>query len=147
MTVRSNAILFIILCAAAVTGAQSSDLVVRDAWIREGEPQSTSAGYFVLQNRGAAPVRLVAAEVEGVGIVEMHEMKVAGDMMRMAKIDGLDVPAGATVAFNPGGLHLMLLQLKHAFRPGATASVTLRFSNGSSVKVQASVRKKSEMGA
>ena len=65
----------------------------------------------------------------------------------MAKIDGLDVPAGATVDFRPGGLHLMLFQLKRAFQPGATAAVTLRFANGSSVKVQARVRKKSETGA
>jgi copper(I)-binding protein len=147
LTVRSIAILFAVTWLAGIASAQPADIVVREAWIREAEPQSSSAAYFVLENRGTAPVRLVAAEVDGAGMVEIHEMTMAGDMMRMTKLNGVDVPAGGTVVFRPGGLHLMLFQLRRAFRPGTAAAVTLRFANGSSVKAQAGIRKKSVTGA
>jgi copper(I)-binding protein len=131
----------------AEAGRHAADIVVRDAWIREGGPTGSTAAYFVVQNRGARPVRLIGADVEGVGVVEMHEMKVAGDMMSMAKIEALDVAAGATVAFAPGGHHLMLFQLKRSFTPGGSATITLRFADGTTLEVQARVRPKSELGA
>lgn len=136
--------LSICLLIAAVVSAQAPAVVVRDAWVREAGVQGSTGAYFVLENRGATAVVLVSAEVDGAGFVEMHETKMTGDMMRMSKIDRLNVPAGASVAFQPGGLHLMVFQLSRAFEPGRAAAMTLRFADGTALKVQARIRGKSE---
>ncbi len=137
--------LSICLLIAAVVSAQAPAVVVRDAWVREAGVQSSTGAYFVLENRGATAVALVSAEVDGAGSVELHETKMTGDMMRMSKTERVDVPAGASVVFKPGGLHLMVFQLSRAFEPGRTAAITLRFADGRVIKVQASIRAKSEV--
>lgn len=107
-----------------------------DAWVRRNPvPGRPSAGYLALTG-GGQPDRLTSATAPGVRI-EMHDMTMAGGVMRMAKLDALPVPAGAAVRFAPGGRHLMIFGL------AATATslpITLGFASGGKVTVTAAVR-------
>ena len=86
--------------------------------------QTTGVGYFVIRNAGDTADRLVAATSATAGSIELHTHTMAGGVMRMERIDGVDIPAHGEAVFQPRGLHLMLFN----FAPsGGVAPVTLKF--------------------
>lgn len=109
---------------------------VVNAWVRlnpvAGRP---SAGYLTLEG-GGQPDRLLGASAPGIRI-EMHSMTMAGGIMKMARIDALSLPAGASAGFAPGGNHLMLFGLTGTPR---TLPITLHFASGARVVATADVR-------
>ena len=74
-------------------------------------------------------MRLIHAQSPVAGLVEIHEMKMEKDVMKMAAIAGLDLPAGKAVDLKPGGYHVMLMQLKQEIKEGETVPITLVFEN------------------
>lgn len=109
---------------------------VSGAWVRMNPvPGRPSAGYLAIEG-GGQPDRLVGATAPGVRI-EMHSMSMAGGVMKMGKLDGLAVPAGAKVSFAPGGNHLMIFGLTGAPK---SLPITLNFSSGAKVAVTAEVK-------
>lgn len=132
------------LLAAAGMNAQAAEhahhgLAVQDAWSRPAAAGTTGAGFLILRNAGPADV-LVSAESPLAERVEMHRSSMAGGVMSMAKVDRLAAPRGATLRFEPGALHLMLIGLKSALKPGEKAPVTLRFASGARVTAELVVR-------
>ena len=82
---------------AAMPSAAAGDLEVRDAWIRAAPPGAVVlAGYATIENRGEATVRLVDASSSGFARVEFHEMRMADGMMKMRRLESVEVPAGKT---------------------------------------------------
>jgi copper(I)-binding protein len=129
------------LLGAPVFAQTTVGIVVRDAWIREAAvTHSSTAAYCTIENRSALPVLLVAAEVEGAGVVELHEMTMTGDVMGMVRRTAIEIPPRGTVELKPGGFHVMVLQLKRTFELGGSAALTLRFSGGVTRTVRAAVR-------
>jgi periplasmic copper chaperone A len=103
------------------------------AWVRLNPvPGRPSAGYLVVDG-GGQPDRLVGASAPGARI-EMHSMSMDGGIMKMAKLDGLAVPAGSKVSFAPGGNHLMIYGLTGGVK---TLPITL---SGAKVVAVAEVR-------
>ena len=94
-----------------------------------------AAGYLTITG-GARPDRLVAVTSPGLRI-EMHSMEMATGIMRMARIDGIDVAARGTIAFASGGNHLMIYGLSAGVR---RVPLTLAFGSGTKVMVTAMVR-------
>ncbi|MEP9349426.1 copper chaperone PCu(A)C [Xanthobacter sp. KR7-225] len=95
-----------------------------------------AAGYLVLKNAGAAD-RLVSATAPFAGRVEIHEMAMKDGVMTMRPLaDGLAIPAGGTVAFKPGGYHIMFMDLKQPLKEGTLVDGTLTFEKAGTVKVQ-----------
>ena len=88
--------------------------------------------------------RLVEARSPVAGVVEIHEMAMDKDVMRMRAIPGLDLPAGKTVELKPGGYHVMLMDLKQQMKEGETVPLTLvvegKDKKRSSVEVKAPVK-------
>ena len=115
---------------------------VSEAWVREpmGSRAMTSA-YAVIENPGATELRITGAAADVAGTVEMHEMTRAGDMMKMAPVKVMTVPAHGTVRFKPGGAHLMLFDLKRPLKDGEAVTLTFTTSAGSQVKATARVKK------
>lgn len=101
--------------------------------------QRNSAAFMTLRNSGPA-VAIVAAESPVADIVELHTHIHDQGVMRMRKIDRIELPAGGEVVLQPGGLHVMLLGLKQDLNEGDSISVTLKFSDGSQKAVEAPVR-------
>lgn len=103
--------------------AAAGELVVRDAWIRSGPPGAPLAGYATFENTGRATVRIVAASSAAFERVELHEMRTADGLMRMRKLDAVEVPPGAAVPFAPGGDHLMLHGARVPLAPGESVAI------------------------
>jgi copper(I)-binding protein len=113
------------------------------AWLRATPPGATvGAGYGVLHNAGEAPATLVAVESPIAGKVEIHEMREVEGLMQMRRLDeGLRVPAGEQLALAPGGLHLMLMDLRAPLTEGDAVAMTFRFADGEVVELNVPVRR------
>ncbi|ASY56570.1 DUF1775 domain-containing protein [Sinorhizobium sp. CCBAU 05631] len=91
-------------------------------------------GGFVVKNTGNADDRLVAVESPAAGRVELHEMAMENEVMKMRKLeDGIVIPAGKTVELKSGGLHLMFMEVPKPFAEGETVPVTLTFEKAGTV--------------
>ena len=100
---------------------------VRDAWARVSVPGQTASGAYA-KLMAPAGARLVGGSTPAAERVEVHEMKMDGDIMRMRELErGLDLPANAAVELRPGGLHLMLMGLRQPLTVGSSVRLTLRF--------------------
>lgn len=103
----------------------------------------TSAVYMTFKNSGAAD-RLLSASTATASSVEIHNINMDGGLMRMRKLDGVDLPAGGTAVFAPGGLHMMLFGLKAPLRAGASFPLELRFEKAGQILVQVNVKANSD---
>ena len=90
------------------------ELEIDNPWTRATAPSAKSGGGFVtISNKGTTPDRLIAARSNVSEKVEIHEMKMDGNVMRMRELDkGLEIAPGAAVALKPGGFHIMFMELK-----------------------------------
>ena len=114
---------------------------VKDAWVRASVPSQKATGAF-MKITSKEDAKLVAASSPVAGVVEVHEMKMEGDIMRMRAVaGGLDLPAGKTVVLKSGGYHVMLMDLKTALKKDSTVPLTLVFKDAKGVesKVELSV--------
>jgi copper(I)-binding protein len=103
----------------------------------------TAGVYMTFKNTGAAD-RLLSATTAASSSVEIHNMSMDGGMMRMRKLDGIDLPAGGTVVLALGGLHIMVFGLKAPLRAGASFPLELSFKNAGKMLVQVKVEANSE---
>ena len=109
-----------------------ADVAVKDAWVRTTVPGQKASGAFMTIT-SKADLKLVGASSPVAGVTEVHEMKLSGDVMQMRAIPSLDLPAGKAVALRPGGLHVMLLDLKAALPKDSTVPLTLMFKDAKGV--------------
>lgn len=104
---------------------RSPDVDVKAAWVRPTVAGQTGTGAFMqLMSRDGA--RLLGASSDVAGVVEIHEMAMEGNVMRMRPIRTLDLPPGGTVELKPGGHHMMLMDLKRPLAVGEKIKVELR---------------------
>ena len=101
-----------------------AQVTVKDPWVRATVAQQKATGAF-MQITSAQDARLVEARSPVAGVVEVHEMSMEKDVMKMRAVKGLDLPAGKSVELKPGGFHVMLMDLKQQMKEGDTVAVTL----------------------
>jgi periplasmic copper chaperone A len=104
------------LCGSAAM-AQTT---VKDAWVRGTVAQQKATGAF-MQITSAQGGKLVSVQSPAAGMVEIHEMSMSGDVMKMHAIPGLDLPAGKPVELKPGSYH----DLKQQMKAGDSVALTL----------------------
>ena len=129
------------LVATSVAHAQTT---VAEPWVRSTVAGQKATGAF-LQITSAAGGRLVSASSPVAGVVEIHEMAMEGNVMKMRALPkGLDLPAGKAVALKPGGLHVMLMDLKQPLKAGDTVPLSLVVEGAANkretIEVKATVR-------
>jgi copper(I)-binding protein len=125
--------------------AQSVD--VANPWVRATVAGQKSTGAF-MQLTAKTGAKLVAGSSPVAGVVEIHEMKMEGDVMKMRAIDGgLDLPAGKAVDLKPGGYHVMLMDLKAPLQKDSTVPVTLVFKDSKGVETKTEVKMPVAMAA
>ena len=100
--------------------------------------QGTAGAYMTFKNHGAAD-SLLSATAAVSSSVEMHSMSMDGGMMRMRRLDGINLPAGGTVMLAPGGLHMMFFGLKAPLREGTSFPLELHFLKAGKILIQVSV--------
>ncbi|NBU00404.1 MAG: copper chaperone PCu(A)C, partial [Betaproteobacteria bacterium] len=91
--------------------ALAQPVQVQEPWVRATVKGQQATGAF-MKLTASSPLRLVQAQSPIAGLVEIHEMKMDKDVMRMSAIAGLDLTPGRPVDLKPGGYHVMLMQLK-----------------------------------
>ena len=97
------------------------------------------AGYMTLRNDGADPERLVSTESETFGVIEPHRTLTVDGISRMRQVGDVTIPAHQSLRFEPGGLHLMLMQERHELKVGDKVNFRLHFADGSVLDIVAVV--------
>jgi copper(I)-binding protein len=121
----------ILLALPAFAPAASPKVTATRTWMRYLLPNLPAAGYMTLRNSSDADVQLTAAASPGCGKLMLHESKDESGMAMMMDMQGITIPAHATIIFAPGGYHLMCMQPQ--MKIGDLLPVTLNFQDGSSL--------------
>ena len=117
--------LTLVTSLALGTTAALAQTSVKEPWIRGTVAQQKATGMFA-QITSTAGGTLVSAATPVAGLVEIHEMAMDGNVMKMRALPkGLELPAGKAVDLKPGGYHVMLMDLKQQLKEGDTVPVTL----------------------
>ena len=129
------AILFLCGCSA------EEGITVRNAWMRPTAEGENGAVYFLLQNNSGASDELVTASSSVAESVEIHESSMVDgtDVMQMQQVFSVPLERGSETIFEPGGLHVMLVNIDKRLATGETIDLTLHFKNHADLPVTISV--------
>ncbi|WP_312511607.1 copper chaperone PCu(A)C [Massilia sp.] len=118
----------LVLAAGLLAGASHvhAQVSVSDPWVRATVPQQRATGAF-MQLTSPKDVKFVSASSPLTASVEVHEMAMQGDVMRMRQVPAIALGAGQTVALKPGGYHIMMMNLKAQLKEGDSVPLTLVF--------------------
>ncbi|MFT4185285.1 MAG: copper chaperone PCu(A)C [Rhizobium sp.] len=122
---------------AGTAAAKLGDLDISGGYVRAMLPgQPVGGGYITIHNGGKSDDRLTSVTSDAAGKVELHEMKMEGQIMKMREIKGgVAIPAGATVTLSPSGMHLMFKQVKEPFKQGGAVPVMLMFEKAGMIDI------------
>ena len=119
------------MCAVS---AFAQNVTVTDAWARATVQGQKATGAF-MKITAKDSAKLVGVSSPVAGVVEIHEMKMDKDVMKMSALpNGLDLPAGKAVELKPGGYHVMLMDLKAPLAKDTTIPLTLTVQDAKGVK-------------
>jgi copper(I)-binding protein len=102
-------------------------------------PSRPAAGYFTLKNETGKDRKIVSASSPDCGMLMLHLSKHDGGE-HMMMVDSVNVPAGGSVSFAPGGYHLMCVKPSQRVKPGNTVRITLDFDDGGTLTADFNVR-------
>ena len=130
--------------------APAQQVEITDAWIKSGDMSvegGMTAVYGTITNKTDKEIVFVGGETEIAGLVEVHEMAMIDGQMKMQQIEGgLVIPAGQSAVLEPGGNHLMLMQLTGDVLAGDSISVKFNFDGADSITLDGVVAKPAEGG-
>ena len=131
---------FTFLTAVAVA---AEDVVVENAWIREAPPGARMmAAYLVIRNPADKAIELIAVDSPAFAHVMMHKSETVDGVARMIHQDSIVIPAGGSVALEPGSFHLMMPAPETRLTAGDSVELRLHFADERCVPVTAVVKKK-----
>jgi len=131
----------LLLLLLVPVSAGASDLKVAKPWVNMPIVDEPAPAYFVIQNRGDKPRKLVGGSSPRCEKIEIHRAVVKDGAMTSEALDEFDIPAGGAVAFVPRGLSLMLVGSRD-LTEGETIPIELEFANGERLGIEALVREK-----
>ena len=132
----------LLFAPARAEDVKAGDLVISQPWMRATPGGAkTGGGFLTIENKGTAPDKLIGASADGAGKIEVHEMVMNDGVMKMRPVEGgLAIDPGKTVKLAPGGLHLMMTDLKSPLKKGDKMPVTLEFEKAGKVAVTLEVQ-------
>ncbi len=134
---------FLLLTALFLFAAcqREGTLSVNSAWARPGNAGGNSAAYFTINNPTSQPDLLLAVDCDIAAHAEIHMSRIKEDgTTEMRPQENVPVPTGGSVHFEPGGLHVMLVDLKQPIQPGEPFDLRLTFQNSGEMIVNVEVR-------
>ena len=144
-SVRSM-IVTVLMFVAGNSFAADAHLMVMDPWVREAPPNAKMlAGYFTIMNHSGKSAEIVGASSDKFEKVELHKSVQEGGVAKMVAQPSVEVGKHATVKFQPGGLHLMLINPKAPLKAGDKVDITLKLKKGEDLKMTAVVKKGGSM--
>jgi periplasmic copper chaperone A len=132
--------LLTLVTSAVSAAAPAAPLSAQDAWIRATPGVDVAAAYLTLHNRGTQPVVVSGVRSAAAAAAMIHESTLVNGLSTMRAREPLRIAPGATVRFEPGGLHIMLHMLRRPLAAGDEVPLTLLLEGGASVTVMARVR-------
>lgn len=130
-----SSILMMMVTTIIAQNISDTNIRVTGAWARPGE--GMSAAYLQIHNDSPThDDQLVAVRLES-GHAEIHETQIENDVMRMRLAEIIEIPAGATIRLQPGGYHIMLMELENPLTEGDNFPLTLIFESGEEISVEA----------
>ena len=98
--------------------AKVGSIKIENAYVRATAPGQPAAGAFMkIENSGTAD-QLVSASSPAAGEVQLHQMSMEGNVMKMGQVKDIAVPANGSVDLKPGGYHIMLMNIKAPLKAG-----------------------------
>jgi copper(I)-binding protein len=126
--------------------ARVGSIKIEKAYTRSTVPGQMAAGGFMkIENKGAAD-QLISASSPVAAEVQLHEMAMDGNVMKMRQVKDIAVPSGGEVELKPGGLHLMFMNIKAPLAAGETVPVKLKFAKAGEVEVKMPVNAMGQHG-
>ncbi|OQW89817.1 MAG: hypothetical protein BWK72_00785 [Rhodoferax ferrireducens] len=116
------------LCLLAAATLAQAQVTIQDPWVRGTVPKQQASGAF-MQLSASKDTRLIAAQSPVAHVVEIHEMLMDNNIMKMRQIPGLDIVPGRVLELKPGGFHIMLIELKQQLKGGDVVPITLIFED------------------
>lgn len=131
-----------LIFSAGALAAAAEQITVDNPYVRLLPPSAPTTGAFmVIRNAGERDVKLVKAENPASRVSELHTHLNEGGVMKMRQVPAIELKAKGEAVLQPGGLHIMLIDLKAPLKEGDVVPITLGFDDGSSKKVEAKVLK------
>lgn len=132
---------------ANAQNAKVGSVEIENAYTRATVPGQMAAGGFMkIENKGKAD-QLISASSPVSGEVQLHEMAMEGNVMKMRQVKDIPVPAGGSVELKPGGLHIMFMNIKAPLTAGETVPVKLKFAKAGEVEVKMPVNAMGAQGS
>lgn len=139
-TIYATLVLALGLLSVGSAVAEPNQIVVEKAWARATPKMAvTGGGYLTVTNRRPGEDRLLEVTSPVAEKVQFHTMAIDNGVAKMTRLLTIELHPGIPVVFKPGGIHMMLLGLKHQLKEGETVPLTLTFENANAVEVDARV--------
>lgn len=136
------------LAFAPLSAVLAADIAVTQPWARATlAPGGAGAAFMTISNAGGMADKLVKAATPVAGAAELHTHRMDGTVMRMEAVPSIEVPANGSATMAPGGLHVMLFDLKAPLSEGMSFPLTLTFEHAGDVTVTVPVLGPAAMGA
>lgn len=134
----------VLAACGSSSGTSSSSsagaITAKDPWVKTA-PSGMTAAFVTLDNGSDTADVLVSASTPAAGMVQLHEMVMKdGAMVMQEKKDGIAVPAHGTAVLEPGGNHIMLMELSAPIKVGEKVAITLTFASGTTLQIEAAAR-------
>ena len=131
--------------AKAQMVSKKSGIEVQDAWARATPPNAKNAAvYMVLKNDRPVIDLLLSVKTPAAKVVELHTVIKEKGMMLMQPVENISIPAHGTTVLQPGGSHMMLVNLKEQLKTGTHIDLTLEFKHEGEIKLKVPVQKSRE---
>jgi hypothetical protein len=131
-----------LLFSAGVLAGAADNVSVQDPYVRLAPPNAAATGAFmVIRNTGDQDVKVVKADNPVSKATELHTHLNEGGVMKMRPVPAIEIKAKGEAVLKPGGLHVMMIDLKAPLKEGDSVPITLTFDDGSSKQVDARVVK------
>ena len=123
-----------------LSACQSQGLSIKEPWSRPTLKGANGAAYFQIVNNQNSEDRLLSVSGTIAEKIELHKSEIdTQGVMRMTPQESVLIPAGKTVPFEPGGLHVMLIHLSQELKRGETFPLTLHFEHFGDVQIEVEV--------
>ncbi|WP_321837081.1 copper chaperone PCu(A)C [Pseudomonas kulmbachensis] len=130
---------YLLLSLLGMSLQVSAQTVVDDAWVRATVAGQPSTGAF-MHITSSTDSKLVEVRSPVAKTVQIHESKMANDVMSMQPVSSVALPAGKSVAIEPEGYHVMLIDLVGQVKAGDQVPLTLIIEDSKGVKESIEVK-------
>ena len=137
-----NKILVASLLTTALSLANAADIEISNIYAKATLPGAkNTALFFEIKNYTNKPVKLIGASSPAAAISEIHTHQEVDGMKKMVQIDDIEIVPESTVSLEPGGLHVMLMNIKAPIKDGDKLEAVLEFDNGEKIEIKDIVAK------